>query len=1077
MKYPTAFLSRSLAGLALAAVSSASIATPIVYTSSASFLAASSSAATDTFDDVSITASTLGPTTRTAGSWQYSVDASDGVGLFGAGVDADHWLSANNATASLVFGSFSSGARGIGGFFFGSTVDGTYAPGAITLIATDAGGSATWTISGATQTSFVGFVSSSPLLSLTVTAVQPTLAGFLWPTVNDLVLAAAPLPPVPAVPEPATAAMLLFGLGALALAGRHRRTARRVAGLAALAAGAPAFAFNYVADANGTYWGVQDVAPPRVDTGSIRATQIATGTNGAYTTTLNGFGGIKVLIAASGQRSSREAAAPRFNGEMMRGFGLTFDGVDRFNTTQSVPLGGVAISRSVYVNRSANWTRWLDTFTNTTTGPLIIKVAFGGQSGTGPSGTNSSAVVATSSGDATVTPADAWVEAATPLSGTTLVGGPQVTVVGSPAPFVGAMTFAGNWLYDTFNQPLAATGHEGNFQGYVHTLTLAAGKSLSLMHFVVLGQRVNAASSASERAAVEATAAGLAAAPPMGDLTAAQICSVANFNVAAMAIPGFSQAACRDPAMQVVAQPPVPKMAEAVTSVRYDVFEKTLGQLRADMEAGVTTSVEITQAYLDRVKVYDQGHFGFNSYEIVATDALDQARAADAARSAGRRGPLLGIPVTIKNLFDTKDMATTNGSLTFAGFRPAKDAFQVARLRAAGAVLIGKAALEEYATSGSYSNDPWGQVWNVFNPSKSALASSGGSASAVAASLAAAALGSQTGDSLYAPASGASLVSLRGTDGLESGTGVMPLVWLTDFGGVIARSVPDLADMLSVVAGTDPEDPTTAPADAMIPADWRSALDPNALRGARIGYIPSTWVDPYGTTGTIAAETAALKFFTDAGATIVTMGETVGGTDTPPSPADSTTGNVSQEGWMQYIDAHPELQVQGFTISSAVDVSCSQKKIWYTRADPSACAVAPAARMTPAEIAAKRAQRVIRQQAAKLWMDAAGVDAIVYPGLLSDISLNDGGGSRSSFGRRDTPSASYGIPTMIFPAGYNDHGQPINIQLMGRAWDDAKLIGYAYAFELLATPAGQGHVVQKTAPALAYRAASAASVR
>ena len=281
------------------------------------------------------------------------------------------------------------------------------------------------------------------------------------------------------------------------------------------------------------------------------------------------------------------------------------------------------------------------------------------------------------------------------------------------------------------------------------------------------------------------------------------------------------------------------------------MVEKTIGQLRADMEAGVTTSQEITRAYLDRIEDYDKGQFGFHAYEIVAADAMAQAQAADAARKAGRKGPLLGIPIAVKNNYDTKDMATTNGSFTFERFRPAQDAFQVAKLREAGAVLIGKAALEEYATSGHYSNDAWGQVWNVLNPSKSALGSSGGSASAVAGSLAAAALGSQTGDSLYAPASAQSLVTLRGTDGLESGTGIMPLVWLTDFGGAMTRSVSDLADMLNVVAAADPEDPATLRRpEGTMPADWRSVLDVNALRGKRIGYIPSVWVDPFGTTGT-----------------------------------------------------------------------------------------------------------------------------------------------------------------------------------------------------------------------------------
>ena len=413
--------------------------------------------------------------------------------------------------------------------------------------------------------------------------------------------------------------------------------------------------------------------------------------------------------------------------------------------------------------------------------------------------------------------------------------------------------------------------------------------------------------------------------------------------------------------------------------------------------------------------------------------------------------------------------------MTFEGFRPAKDAFQVAKLREAGAVIIGKAALEEYATRGNYSNDAWGQVWNVFNPSKSALASSGGSASAVAASLAAGAMGSKTGDSLYAPASGASLVTLRGTVGLESGTGIMPLLYLTDFGGAIARSVPDLADMLNVVVAVDPDDPETSAPGRRTPADWRAVLDPHALKGKRIGYIPSAWVDPFGTTNTTDAEKAALQYFVDAGATIVEMGVTVGGTDTPPAPAPPP-GDIRSEGWGQYIDSHLELVNQGFSIFTVIDVNCSQKKIAYVRADPTAAACQPSAlppRLTPAQIQAFRDYRRGRQATAKAWMDTAGadqhgVDAVVYPGLLSDISVNDGGGNKASFGRRDTPGAANGIPTVVFPVGYNNHGQPINIQLLGRAWDDDKLVGMAYAFEEVANAAGHGHVEATTAPPLPH---------
>jgi amidase len=490
------------------------------------------------------------------------------------------------------------------------------------------------------------------------------------------------------------------------------------------------------------------------------------------------------------------------------------------------------------------------------------------------------------------------------------------------------------------------------------------------------------------------------------------------------------------------------------------------------MESGATTSKEITEAYLDRIDFYDNGQFGFNAFEILAADAIEQAKDADAARRKGATGPLLGIPIAVKNLYDTFDMATTNGSMTFGGFRPTHDAFQVARLREAGAVIIGKTALEEYATYGSYSNDAFGQVWNVFNPSKSAIASSGGSGSALAANLAAGAMGSQTGDSLYGPSSAASLVTLRGTDGLESGTGVMPLVYLTDFGGVMARSVPDLADVLNVVVAVDPADPETSAPGRKTPTDWRSVLDPNALRGRRIGFIPSRWVDPFGTTNTTDAEKAALQFFVDAGATIVEMGVTVGGTDTPPAPA-APPGDIRAEGWGHYIDTHPELAAQGFSISTVVDVDCSQKKVIYVRADPGTCQATPPPRLTPAQIQAFRDYRRGRQATAKTWMDTAGadhlgVDAVVYPGLLSDISYNDGGGSQASFGRRDTPSAANGIPTVVFPVGYNNHGQPINIQLLGRAWDDDRLVGMAFAFEEIANAAGRGHVEATTAPPLPH---------
>jgi amidase len=193
--------------------------------------------------------------------------------------------------------------------------------------------------------------------------------------------------------------------------------------------------------------------------------------------------------------------------------------------------------------------------------------------------------------------------------------------------------------------------------------------------------------------------------------------------------------------------------------------------------------------------------------------------------------------------------------------------------------------------------------------------------------------------------------------------------------------------------------------------------------------------------------------------------------DAPPAPPQPIPGaRITAEGWRQYIDRHPELITQGFSIFTEVDVDCSQKKVLYVRAAPETCQVEAQPRLTAAEIQQHRDYRQITRPAGvKQWMDAANVDAVVYPGLLSDISLNDGGGGgmgKVAFGRRDTPSAGNGVPTIAIPAGANANGQPVNIQLMGRAWDDARLVGFAYAFERLANAAGSGHVPATTVPAL-----------
>jgi amidase len=801
--------------------------------------------------------------------------------------------------------------------------------------------------------------------------------------------------------------------------------------LGVLALAAPAYAVNYVTSANGITWGVHDAAAPGLDTGSIRT---------VTDSGLLGFGSIRVRV--SNVRPSDPTRI--FNGEMMRGFGLEFDGVDTFTTSDAVTLGGVRIARDVKVGRDENWVRWLDSFTNTTDRFVSVDVSFGGAAGQN-NGSGQSRVVGTSSGDAAITTADSWTQVATAATAAgPSANGPSAVVFGGAGPFAGMA----NHMRSPFDTPLEATGHEANFYGYRHLLQIPPGQTRSLLRYVVVGRAENTGSqptrppAGAEIAAVGNTAAALAAAPDLTGLGLGDLCTVANWTLAVDCA-----------GVQVPTVPAQSTPALAKTTSRYDVVGKTVTDLLADMEAGVTSSQEITRAYLDRIAAYDTGQFGFHSFITVAGDAMEQARAADIARAAGSDKPLLGVPVAIKDLYDTKDMPTTNGTLALEGYRPMTDAFQVARMRAAGAVLIGKTNMSEFANSGGQSESGWGQVWNAFKPSKTSLGSSGGSAVATALSFAAFAMGSQTGVSLYAPSTGASLVTFRGTDGLASTTGVMPLTWLQDYAGAMTQTVTDMAIALNVTTGTDPEDPVTVrvDADARRPADWRDHLDPDALEGARIGWVPAAFGSTYGDTGTVDALRARFADFAAAGATMVEM----------PTPAPGTvsagtlTGSRQLEGWKRYFDRHPEAPFR-----SGAEILSHPRVLPYNRDEEED---GPGLTDTDVEriLDARDASKVRIDE----WMDASDVDAVVYPGFRSDVFDNDGS-TLTSDRNSGVPTSNHGIPTVVVPVGANPHGDPMSLQIVGRAWDDANVLGYGYALEQQL--GGAGRLLPVTAPRLAY---------
>ena len=272
--------------------------------------------------------------------------------------------------------------------------------------------------------------------------------------------------------------------------------------------------------------------------------------------------------------------------------------------------------------------------------------------------------------------------------------------------------------------------------------------------------------------------------------------------------------------------------------------EATIDSLQTRMAAGTLTAHELTAAYLARIAAIDKTGPAINAVIELNPDALAIADALDAERKAGRvRGPLHGIPVLIKDNLDTADrMQTTAGSLALVGQKPPRDSFVAARLRAAGAVILGKTNPTEWANyRGNNSSSGWsgrgGQTRNPYALDRSPSGSSSGSGAAVAANLCVVAIGTETNGSILSPASANGIVGLKPTVGLVSRAGIIPIAASQDTAGPMARTVADAALVLAAIAGSDPRDEATAAIPAEVSTQLAAQLRPGALRGTRIGVV------------------------------------------------------------------------------------------------------------------------------------------------------------------------------------------------------------------------------------------------
>src|SRR5579862_6239288 len=274
----------------------------------------------------------------------------------------------------------------------------------------------------------------------------------------------------------------------------------------------------------------------------------------------------------------------------------------------------------------------------------------------------------------------------------------------------------------------------------------------------------------------------------------------------------------------------------------FGIEELTVGQLQELVEAGKASAVSLVRNYLARIKAIDRRGPRLNAIIELNPDALTIASDLDKERLAkGRRGPLHGIPVLIKDNIDTHDrMTTTAGSLALKGSIPPRDAFLVGKLRAAGALLLGKTNLSEWANfRGSLSTSGWsgrgGQTRNPYCLDRNPSGSSSGSAVGVSANLCAAAVGTETDGSILSPSSFTGIVGLKPTLGLISRSGIIPIAHSQDTAGPMARTVSDVAVLLGVLAGTDPVDPATAQSSTKSQPDYTRFLDATGLRGTRLG--------------------------------------------------------------------------------------------------------------------------------------------------------------------------------------------------------------------------------------------------
>ena len=526
---------------------------------------------------------------------------------------------------------------------------------------------------------------------------------------------------------------------------------------------------------------------------------------------------------------------------------------------------------------------------------------------------------------------------------------------------------------------------------------------------------------------------------------------------------------CRN-TVGVLALLTIGSLSAAASAQTLTLSSATIEDLNAAFDAGTLTSERLVELYLARIEAYNQQGPALNAILWLNDAALATARALDAERTAsGPRSPLHGIPVVLKDNIDTFDMPTTAGSLLLVGSIPPDDAFIVKKLRDAGAIILAKLNMSEFA-SGVTMSSVGGFIRNPHDPARSPAGSSGGTGAGIAAAFAQLGVGTDTGGSVRGPTTANGIAGLKPTHGLLSRDGIVPLALSFDMAGPMARHVYDVAVMLGAMTGVDPADAATLKSEGRFETDYTQFLDEGALRGARIG-IGRDFLGSDAEVDWIIE--ASLQTMRDAGATVVDV-------RFPQWLLDVKGDWYTTIRWREFRAQIPEYLATIGPEYPKTLAEMVERSLDITSTTPDGGTPNPtrwsllmqeerSGTLDAPEYVAMRdhGMPMVRSIVEGL-MDAHDLDAIVYPTSPTRPSLVDGGGRGGGSSATNIANLT-GFPDLIVPAGFTSNRLPVGISFLGRPFSEPRLFGLGYAFEVatkvrrdpVATPPLRGEEIRR----------------